>query len=94
VQEAIVAAGRAASKAHGEYVSRQSGTALEKMAAEGLQVAELPAEEKRKWVETLPNIIEPWLQAGGEDARTVLKAYFAELRARGVEPIRAWDEGL
>jgi C4-dicarboxylate-binding protein DctP len=94
VQEAIVAAGRAASKAHGEYVSRQSGTALEKMAAEGLQVAELPAEEKRKWVETLPNIIEPWLQAGGEDAKTVLKAYFAELRARGVEPIRAWDEGL
>jgi hypothetical protein len=39
-------------------------------------------------------LVEPWIKANGEPAKTVLKAYFAELRARGVKPLRNWDEGL
>ena len=46
------------------------------------------------WVDGLPNIIAPWLEQTGEEGKTVLKAYFAELRKRGAEPLRAWDEGL
>jgi C4-dicarboxylate-binding protein DctP len=94
VQNAILEAGKATSLAHGAYVTEQANTAIEKMEAEGLTITELPEEEKRKWVESLPNVVGPWLEANGEAAQTVLKAYFAELRERGVTPLRDWDEGL
>jgi C4-dicarboxylate-binding protein DctP len=94
VQNAIVEAGKATSLAHGAYVTEQANTAIEKMEAEGLKISELPEEEKKKWVESLPNVVGPWLEANGEAAQTVLKAYFAELRERGVTPLRNWDEGL
>ena len=94
VQNAILEAGKATSLAHGAYVTEQANTAIEKMEAEGLKISELPEEEKKKWVESLPNVVGPWLEANGEAAQTVLKAYFAELRERGVTPLRNWDEGL
>jgi len=94
VQNAILEAGKATSLAHGAYVTQQANTAIEKMEAEGLKITELPEAEKKKWVESLPNVVGPWLEANGEAAQTVLKAYFKELRDRGVTPLRNWDEGL
>jgi TRAP-type C4-dicarboxylate transport system substrate-binding protein len=94
VQEAVVAAGKLTSKRHGEYVTERAKTAIAEMEAAGLKVADLPEAEKKRWVETLPNVVGPWIEANGESAKTVLKAYFGALRARGVEPLRAWDEGL
>ena len=55
------------------------------------QITELPAAEKAKWVNGLPNIVAPWLQGTGDAGKQVLKAYFDELRARGVKPLRDWD---
>jgi C4-dicarboxylate-binding protein DctP len=94
VQDAIRAAGKVTSKKHGEYVTQRATAALTEMKAAGLKVADLPETEKARWVKNLPNIVEPWLKANGDPARKVLKAYFAELRARGVTPLRNWDEGL
>ncbi|ADZ70925.1 C4-dicarboxylate TRAP transporter substrate-binding protein [Polymorphum gilvum] len=94
VQTAFRAAGKETSKRHGAYVTEKATSAITAMEAAGLKITELPAEEKQKWVNNLPNIVEPWLQSGGEPARTVLKAYFAALRASGIEPLRAWDAGL
>lgn len=94
VQTAIVEAGKATSVAHGDYVTQQAEAAIGEMEAAGLSVTELSQEEKQRWVDSLPNIVGPWLEANGEPAANVLKAYFAALRERGVEPLRAWDEGL
>jgi hypothetical protein len=94
VQQAIREAGRATSRAHGEYVTAQSDAALKAMEEEGLQISVLSDEERARWVESLPNLVEPWIEQGGEAAVTVLNAYFDELRARGVEPVRDWTEGL
>lgn len=94
VQEAFREAGRATSLEHGAYVTQQATTAIEEMEAAGLVIVELPEAEKQAWVDNLPNIVEPWLEQGGDEAVTVLKAYFEELRARGVTPLRDWDEGL
>lgn len=94
VQDAIKEAGKATSKRHGQYVTERSTAALAEMQKAGLKVADLPAEEKANWVKNLPNIVEPWLKANGEPARKVLKAYFDELAARGVKPLRNWAEGL
>lgn len=94
VQEAVREAGRATSQAHGEYVSNRAEVALAEMEAAGLIISELPDADKQAWVNGLPDIVAPWLEDGGEDAVVVIKAYFDALRERGVEPLRAWDEGL
>lgn len=94
VQEVIREAGRTTSLKHGEYVTQQAEKAIAEMEAAGLTVSELSDAEKQKWVESLPNIAQPWLDANGEAAATVLKAYFSALRENGVTPLRNWDEGL
>lgn len=94
VQAAFRAAAKATSTAHGDYVQQLAERAMTEMQAAGLKVTDLPADQKAAWVENLPNIIEPWLEQTGEAGKTVLKAYFAALRERGAEPLRAWDEGL
>jgi len=91
VQDAFVAAGKATSKAHGAHVTRTAASAMETMKAAGLQVSNLPTADKQKWVQDLPDIVGPWLQATGEPGKVVLRAYFDELRARGAKPLRDWD---
>jgi hypothetical protein len=36
--------------------------------------------------------VTPWLQTTGDAGKSVLRAYFDELRARGVKPLRDWDK--
>ena len=64
------------------------------MQEDSLVIHELPATEKQRWVDGLPNLVCPWLEANGEDAEVVLKAYFDKLRENGVEPFRAWDAAV
>lgn len=94
VQKAFREAAKATSKAHGQYVEDLAKRALTEMQAAGLTIHELPEAEKTAWVNGLPNIVEPWLEQTGDAGRVVLKAYFDALRAHGVKPLRAWDEGL
>ena len=91
VQDAFVKAGQATSAAHGKHVTRSAAAAMDTMKAAGLQIPELPAAERSKWINGLPDIISPWLQTTGDAGRSVLRAYFDELRARGVKPLRDWD---
>jgi TRAP-type C4-dicarboxylate transport system substrate-binding protein len=92
VQDAFVKAGQATSVAHGKHVTRMSTTAMDTMRAAGLQVSDLPAAERAKWINGLPDIVTPWLQTTGDAGKSVLRAYFDELRARGVKPLRDWDK--
>lgn len=90
VQDAMRKAGKATSVAHGKHVTRTAEAALETMKKAGLQISDLPQAEKTRWVNSLPNIVGPWLQSNGDQGKAVLNAYFAELRARGVKPLRDW----
>jgi TRAP-type C4-dicarboxylate transport system substrate-binding protein len=91
VQDAILAAGKATSAAHGKHVTKTAEAALVTMKAAGLQITDLPQAEKARWVNGLPDLVGPWLQSNGDQGKAVLKAYFDELRARGVKPLRNWD---
>lgn len=90
VQTALREAGRITSRKHGQYVTERTTKAMKEMVAAGLKVSELPVAEKEKWANTLPNVSKPWLDANGAAATAVLKAYFAELKARGITPARDW----
>jgi TRAP-type C4-dicarboxylate transport system substrate-binding protein len=67
---------------------------LESMQAEGATVTELPAAEKQRWIDGLPNIAGRWVEANearGIPAREVLGIYMDSVRRRGGMPLRDWD---
>jgi TRAP-type C4-dicarboxylate transport system substrate-binding protein len=84
-----------------EYTTRTAALLLnvakdfeEKMVAEGANVSRLPAEERRKWANSMPNIALAWVErneARGVPARKVLSAYMQKLRENKVELVRDWD---
>ncbi len=94
VQAALKEAGRITSRAHGDYITRRAKEAMTEMKAAGLQVTEMARAERARWAATLPNVAKPWLDANGVAAAAVLRAYFAELEARGITPARDWTAGL
>ncbi|GHC39641.1 hypothetical protein GCM10007291_46720 [Gemmobacter nanjingensis] len=94
VADAIVEAGRLTSAAHGAYVTKRSTQAITEMQAAGLEIIEFDVAKKAEWAAKLPNIVEPWLSANGEAAKTVLHAYFDALAARGITPARDWTKGV
>ena len=73
-------------------------TALETFRAdENVFVSELPAAEKQKWIDGLPNIAGRWVaatEARGIPAGEVLQIYMDAVRRRGGEPQRHWDREI
>jgi TRAP-type C4-dicarboxylate transport system substrate-binding protein len=67
---------------------------LASMLADGATVSELPAAEKQRWIDGLPNIAGRWADAAearGYPAREILGIYMDALRAHGAQPRRDWD---
>lgn len=94
VRIALRKAGRVTSRSHGDYVTERATSAMAEMVAAGLQVREVEQAERERWAATLPNVTQPWLDANGAAATAVLKAYFAELKARDITPARDWAAGI
>lgn len=101
VQEALLAAGNSYSIAHGEDLMERQPAAMEQIIELGstqnpaVTLAELPAEERQKWVDGLPDLAGEWTSAAearGLPASDFLKAYMNGLRERGEEPARNWDK--
>lgn len=94
VSGAIIEAGKRTSAAHGAYVTERTTAAIGEMQAAGLEIIEFDADARTEWAETLPNIVRPWIDANGDAAVRVLRAYFDALSQRGVRPARDWSVGL
>ena len=78
-----------------EEIRRRYDHALVTVAAEGAHVTTLPASEKQKWIDGLPEYGKAWVErheARGLPAGRMLAMLMASLRGAGVEPERAWDE--
>jgi TRAP-type transport system periplasmic protein len=101
VQDAMLEAGDFYSKAHGQDLVDRQEMALHKMIELGadqdppVTVSEIPASERQKWVDNLPDLAGEW--AAQTDERGIpgsefLSAYMNGLRERGEEPARAWDK--
>lgn len=92
IQDAFVAAGKAATRAHTADVQNRIEKSKQEMIAKGAIVSKLPDAERAKWVKGLPNIGKTWADSSGPAAREVMKAYFDGLRATGFKPPRDWDK--
>jgi TRAP-type C4-dicarboxylate transport system substrate-binding protein len=58
-------------------------------------ITELPADERLKMFQSMPNIAEGWVKANearGLPARQVLNDYMELMRKRGATPARNWDK--
>lgn len=103
VQAAFRQAARTYSVAVGEDVNGRVAGIMERLRTEGpsqnppIVVNELTEEQRRAWIEGLPNLAQQWVdtnEAAGLPAREVLTAYMNAARAAGAMPIRNWDEEL
>ena len=66
-----------------------------KMAEEGAKFTKFPAEERKKWANTMPNIAKNWVDANEKrqvPAGKVLNAYMKKLRDNKVQLVRDWDK--
>ena len=57
-------------------------------------ISELPAAERLKWANALPDVSGDWARRNGDAGRQVLKIFMEEARKRGAKPLREWDKGL
>ena len=95
VQAVMSQLGRDYSRTLAEAVMERYEFALVAVQQEGARVATLSDEEKRKWIDGLPDIAGQWVRAAearGHPAGDTLRAYMAGVRARGGTPLRDWDD--
>ncbi|WP_417670355.1 C4-dicarboxylate TRAP transporter substrate-binding protein [Roseibium sp.] len=101
VQNAMIAAGKYYTEAHGKDLVDRHEFALNKMVELGaeqdtpVQIIEMPQEQRQAWVNKLPDLAGEWateLEAQGQPAKAFLSAYMDGLRQRGETPIRDWDK--
>lgn len=74
---------------------RSTATALlQKMAEAGATISELPAAERKRWADTIPNVAQIWaddLQGKGAPGQEVLRAYMDGLKKSGAALPRDWS---
>jgi TRAP-type C4-dicarboxylate transport system substrate-binding protein len=64
------------------------------MVKKGAKVAELPAAERKRWAQAIPNIAKAWaagLEKKGLPGKAVLKGYMQGLAKAGVQVPRDWS---
>ena len=77
------------------YVELRARTAgaMDAVVKGGGKISELPAAERAKWANAIPNVALPWakgLDQQGLPGTEVLKAYMAKMKSRGLKPLRDW----
>lgn len=96
-REILADLGREYSERTAAEVERLYARAYAGLKADGAVFAELPAAEKQRWIDALPDLANTWVArntAKGLPAERVLRALMDGLREAGVTPVRAWDRTL
>ncbi|TWG93499.1 TRAP-type C4-dicarboxylate transport system substrate-binding protein [Mesorhizobium sp. J18] len=103
VQQAMIAAGKLYTEAHGKEMVDLHEAAFAKMVELGkdqdppVTISELPDGDRQKWVDGLPDIAGEWaadVESRGLPGKAFMKAYMEGLRAAGEKPARDWDKDL
>ncbi|WP_428099821.1 C4-dicarboxylate TRAP transporter substrate-binding protein [Candidatus Rariloculus sp.] len=94
VQQVLETLGAEYSKGVADELGVRYDRGLESMQADGATVTTLPLEERRRWLDGMPNIAALWAEsaeARGIPAREILETYMDAIRQRGGSPLRDWD---
>lgn len=80
-----------------ETAMKRAKGSIEKFKAAGGKVVELPADQRKAWADSMPNIAIGWaadLDKKGAPGSDMLKAYIEKLKAAGQKPVRDWAAEL
>jgi TRAP-type transport system periplasmic protein len=100
VQNAMIAAGKYYTEAHGKDLLERHEAALAKIIELGasqdppVQIVDMSQADREAWVNGLPDLAGEWAAAAEErnlPGKEFLKLYMDGLRARGEDPVRDWD---
>jgi TRAP-type C4-dicarboxylate transport system substrate-binding protein len=97
VRKVLRALGREYSTVHAKEVKARVKKSLDAMVAAGSTMHDMPAADRKQWVDAMPNIAKEFVDANaakGVPAADIMKAYMNEMRAQGAKPLRDWDKGL
>ena len=94
VQQVFREVGAEYDKRFAEAQNATANALLQKMAEAGATISELPAAERQRWADTIPNVAQTWaadLQSKGAPGNAVLKAYMDGLKKSGAQLPRDWS---
>lgn len=94
VQQVFREVGAEYDKRFAEAQNATANALLQKMAEAGATISELPAAERQRWADTIPNVAQTWaadLQSKGAPGNEVLKAYMDGLKKSGAQLPRDWS---
>ena len=97
MQDIFTKLGKEYAKVQSGIVAQNAEKFLGMMAGQGAVVSTLPAAERRKWAQSMPNVAGEWVKANeakGVPAGETLRAFMEGVRARGGKPARDWDKEL
>ncbi|MGX1101189.1 C4-dicarboxylate TRAP transporter substrate-binding protein [Amorphus sp. MBR-141] len=97
VKTVLAELGREYSTVHAEQVAARYDGSMKKMAEEGAIIVELPAADRKQWVESLGDLSKTWVatvEEKGLPGTEILTTYMDAMRAGGAEPLRDWDKEL
>lgn len=95
VQDAIREAAQVYDAKAGTLQEALYQRALDGLKAAGIEISTLPAAERTKWAQRVPDIASIWterLERHGLPGSEALRVYMDELRRRGADVARNWDE--
>lgn len=95
VKAALREGARAYTAAYLAELQTRVERAYQDMVAGGARITELPAEERLRWTEALPNMAQVWAReadAKGLPGTQVLSAYMQAVREAGITVPRPWDQ--
>lgn len=78
-------------------VLEREKSGLERMKKDGAKINTLPAAERQRWADALPNLAKTWVEAAdkrGQPGKQIMEQYMSAIRAAGAKPARDWDKGL
>ncbi len=78
-------------------VQTREKAGVERMGKDGAKLATLPADERKRWADAMPNLAKTWVDAAdkrGQPGKQIMEEYMAAMRAAGAKPARDWDKGL
>ncbi len=94
VQQVMREVGVEYARRYAETQERAARLMLAQAQAAGAHVHELPAAERKRWADALPDVAQTWvseLEGRGQPARAVLNGYLDALKRRGAAMPRDWS---
>ena len=84
--------GRDYARMQSDIIAKKEALFLKIMAKQGAKISDFNPSERKKWVNSLPNLAGDWAKANGAAGKQVLSAFMNGVRKRGGKPTRDWDK--